>query len=52
MEKCEECEGTGKVECPVEWVEGSCKANQCGYCGGLGWILCEECNGTGNKDDE
>lgn len=52
MAKCSECDGTGKVECPMDWNDGTCKENKCSYCSGQGWVPCDECGGTGEIEED
>ena len=47
QEICEECQGTGVMDCPLEY--GGPHPENCPACGGEETVPCIYCNGSGLK---
>lgn len=46
-EICPECEGTGVIDCPLEYGDDDTHPENCPACGGEGRCICPMCEGTG-----
>lgn len=46
MSKCEQCDGKGYIECPLEYGDDRHPAS-CPACGGRNKCVCPYCEGTG-----
>ncbi len=44
---CANCDGSGRIECPVCEGEGGDDTKVCYYCDGDGGVECPECDGEG-----
>lgn len=51
MAKCKECNGKGRIPCPLEYGEDRHPEN-CPSCGGENWVTCPACNGSGKSDED
>ena len=50
VEECDNCNGTGMAECPMEWGEDDCPS-ECPACGGGQKVICSDCDGSGERPD-
>lgn len=48
IEECGNCNGTGRADCPMEYG-GPCP-EQCLACGGSQRVICDDCDGSGERE--
>ena len=44
---CPECEGSGVIDCPLEYGDDDRHPEHCSACGGEGRCICPMCEGAG-----